>query len=87
MMETIGNAVVYVCLLVSFLWSVEGTISKSYQQAISANYIRMEKFLLEDAKSDPKRHCDWMILRNNEGMDTEGKRFICRYCIENITLK
>ena len=73
MMETIGNAVVYVCLVVSLSGTLEGTVSTSYQHSISVNYMKMEQFLLEDAKSDAKRHCDWILLSKNEGMDTEGK--------------
>ena len=73
---SMNDTVFYACILVSFVGSVESSMPESFKQAIAATHVKMEQFLREDSKVDPNRHCDWMLVRDNKVMDTEGKYFV-----------
>lgn len=77
-METTNNALLYVSIFASFVGGTWGSIPESFKNAIAANHMKLENYLLEDSEADPNRHCDWVFMGEGEAMDKEGKWFMRR---------
>ena len=73
--KNMKNTCLYVCITATFVAIVAGSMPEGFRQAIANTYTKMEQFLLEDSEVDPNRHCDWILMRDNEVLDKEGKRF------------
>ena len=77
-METTNNALLYVSIFASLVCGTGGSITESFKNAIAANHMKLENYLLEDSEADPNRHCDWVFMGEGEAMDKEGKQFMRR---------
>ena len=72
-MEPMNNTMLCFSIIASFVGGTTGLMPESFKQAIAANHMKLEDYLLEDSAADPKRHCDWVFVKEGEAMDKEGK--------------